>query len=189
MRRMVEKGLLSDDDVGAIYKEAASKLRGFDQSEARVALSALENKIIPDTKRRAIDTTATKPATISSVTKPSSQKSRRDSIAAYVFYLFIILAILSICGAIAAGFSSTARGADGAIVTVLPFFGWLPGRFREQPLDHLFNLAVQSAMREAIRRVLLDFNSGHKTEFCDLARRTGYFVWAGAARNPMQSTP
>ena len=68
-------------------------------------------------------------------------------------------------------------------------FGWLPGRFREQPLDHLFNLAVQSAMREAIRRVLLDFNSGHKTEFCDLARRTGYFVWAGAARNPMQSTP
>jgi hypothetical protein len=122
MRRMVEKGLLSDDDVGAIYKEAASKLRGFDQSEARVALSALENKIIPDTKRRAIDTTATKPATISSVTKPSSQESRRDSIAAYVFYLFIILAILSICGAIAAGFSSTARGADGAIVTVLPFF-------------------------------------------------------------------
>ena len=74
MRRMVEKGLLSDDDVGAIYKEAASKLRGFDQSEARVALSALENKIIPDTKRRAIDTTATKPATISSVTKPSSQR-------------------------------------------------------------------------------------------------------------------
>ena len=40
--------------------------------------------------------------------------------------------------------------------------GWLPGRFREQPLDYLFDLAVQSAMREAIRRVLLDFNSGHK---------------------------
>ena len=40
--------------------------------------------------------------------------------------------------------------------------GWLPGRFREQPLDHLFDLAVQSAMREAIRRVLLDFNSGHQ---------------------------
>ena len=29
--------------------------------------------------------------------------------------------------------------------------GWLPGRFREQPLDHLFDLALQSALREAWR--------------------------------------
>src|SRR5262249_39929881 len=31
--------------------------------------------------------------------------------------------------------------------------GWLSFRFREQRLDHLLDLAVQSAMREAIRRV------------------------------------
>src|SRR5262249_51191660 len=38
--------------------------------------------------------------------------------------------------------------------------GWLPGRFREQPLDHLFDLAVQSAMRKAIRRAFLGFQLG-----------------------------
>jgi hypothetical protein len=38
--------------------------------------------------------------------------------------------------------------------------GWLPGRFREQPLDHLFDLAVQSAMRKAIRRALLGLQLG-----------------------------
>ena len=30
---------------------------------------------------------------------------------------------------------------------------WLPGRFRERPLDHIFDLAVHSAVREAIMRV------------------------------------
>jgi hypothetical protein len=30
---------------------------------------------------------------------------------------------------------------------------WLPGRFREQPLDHLFDLAVQSAMRDKMSAI------------------------------------
>jgi hypothetical protein len=38
----------------------------------------------------------------------------------------------------------------GVFIAHLLRVGWLRGRFREQPLDHFFDLAVQSAMREAI---------------------------------------
>lgn len=122
MRKMVERGLLSDSDVGAIYQDAAGNLRSYGQSEARVALSALENKIIPNLTKRTVTPNATKTATISNVTKLSDREPRRDSVAAYVFWLFIVLAVFSIAGGIAMGFSPTAKGSDGVLITVLKFF-------------------------------------------------------------------
>src|SRR5262245_21798782 len=90
VRKLVDKGLLSGSDVLAIMGDAASNLGRFGQSDARAALGALENKIIPAAQQRA-QVRAREAAT------PSKSKGTvRNGIATVTFWLFIVLAAISI---------------------------------------------------------------------------------------------
>jgi hypothetical protein len=52
LRRLVEKGIISSDDVGVILADANNNLGRFGQSEAKRVVEVLEGRLIPEVKKR-----------------------------------------------------------------------------------------------------------------------------------------